>query len=167
MMTPSRMVYPQFVESKTMQFTKFTDFGLRVLMYLAATPEQGVITVGELAQSFDIPKNHLNKVVNRMVKLGWVTATPGRNGGLRMAQAPQNLHLGDILSALEGHPSLVDCNKPPCVLRGNCHLKQVLDLGLAEFYASMNRHSLAELIQQPTANVIARMHFQPPSSALA
>jgi len=144
-----------------MQLTKFTDFGLRVLMYLAATPEQGVVTVGELAQRFDIPKNHLNKVVNRMVKYGWVSATPGRNGGVRMAQAPETLHLGDILSAMEGHVQLVDCDQPPCVLRGNCYLKRVLEVGQREFYASMNRYSLAELVQPQTAGVIARMHFQP------
>ncbi|MEM4986746.1 Rrf2 family transcriptional regulator [Collimonas sp. H4R21] len=144
-----------------MQFTKFTDFGLRVLMYLAATPEQGVITVGELASYFDVPKNHLNKVVNRLVKLGWISATPGRNGGLRLAQAPASLHLGDILSALEGDGGLVDCDKPPCVLRGSCHLKRVLDIGQQEFYAGMNRHNLAELVMPPTSSTIARMQFQP------
>ena len=144
-----------------MQLTKFTDFGLRVLMYLAAMPEQGVVTVGELAQRFEIPKNHLNKVVNRMVKQGWVIATPGRNGGVRMGQAPETLHLGDILRAMEGHTELVDCNQPPCALRGNCYLKRVLDIGQREFYAGMNRYSLAELVQPQTAAVIARMHFQP------
>jgi len=144
-----------------MQFTKFTDFGLRVLMYLAATPEQGVITVGELASQYDIPKNHLNKVVNRLVKLGWVSATPGRNGGLRMARAPASLQLGDILMALEGHKGLVDCEEPPCALRGSCHLKRVLDIGQREFYAGMNQHSLAELVMPPISAVIARMQFQP------
>lgn len=161
MMIASRTHVRCSAGSKAMQFTKFTDFGLRVLMYLAATPEQGVITVGELAGHYDIPKNHLNKVVNRLVKLGWVSATPGRNGGLRLAQAPASLKLGDILSALEGDKGLVDCDEPPCVLRGSCHLKRVLDIGQREFYAGMNRHSLAELVMPPTSTAIARMQFQP------
>ncbi|PUA20636.1 Rrf2 family transcriptional regulator [Glaciimonas sp. PCH181] len=149
-----------------MQLTKFTDFGLRVLMYLAAIPEQGLVTVGDLAQRFDIPKNHLNKVVNRMVKQGWIVATPGRNGGVRMAQAPETLHLGDILSVMEGHTQLVDCEQPLCVFKGNCYLKRVLDAGQREFYTNMNRYSLAELVQPETAgpqtaSIVARMHFQP------
>ncbi|KAF3999029.1 RrF2 family transcriptional regulator [Glaciimonas immobilis] len=149
-----------------MQLTKFTDFGLRVLMYLAAMPAREIVTVGELAQRFDIPKNHLNKVVNRMVKQGWILATPGRNGGVRMARAPETLHLGDILNVMEGHTQLVDCSQPLCILKGNCYLKRVLDNGQREFYTNMNRYSLAELVQPATAGpetaaIIARMHFQP------
>lgn len=138
-----------------MQFTKFTDFGLRVLMYLATT--QTLVTVAELACSFSIPKNHLSKVVNRLVKLGWVNATPGRNGGLRIAQAPESLCLGDILKALEGQHGLVDCDKPPCVLKGKCHLKRVLDIGQQEFYASMNHYTLAQIVKAPTSVVMHRM----------
>ena len=149
-----------------MQLTKFTDFGLRILMYLASIPEQDLVTVGELAHRFDIPKNHLNKVVNKMVKQDWIIATPGRNGGIRMAQAPQTLHLGDILSVMEGHTQFVDCEQPLCILKGNCYLKRVLDNGQRAFYADMNRYSLAELVQPETAGpqtagIIARMHFQP------
>ncbi|MGS0744042.1 RrF2 family transcriptional regulator [Glaciimonas sp. GG7] len=148
-----------------MQLTKFTDYGLRVLMYLAVIPEQSLVTVGELAQRFDIPKNHLNKVVNRMVKQGWIIATPGRNGGVRIMQAPETLHLGDILQVMEGHIELVDCEQPRCVLKGNCYLKRILDSGQREFYANMNRYSLAQLVQPETAgpqttSIIARMHFQ-------
>lgn len=150
-----------------MQLTHFTDFGLRTLIYLAGMPDVGMVTIKEIATQFGLPQNHLNKIVNRLAKLGWVTATPGRNGGLRMAMPAASLLLGDIIRTLEGHPSLIDCDKPPCALKGHCHLKRLVDLGLQDFYANMNQYNLGDLIKSPTAEVVSLMHFQPAKSSLA
>ncbi|PRC91203.1 Rrf2 family protein [Solimicrobium silvestre] len=146
-----------------MQLTHFTDFGLRILIYLTGVPDGEVVTIKEISAQFNVPQNHLNKIANRLGKLGWVEATPGRNGGLRLNIEPASLLLGDILQTLEGHPALVDCEKPACALKGNCNLKRILDLGLRDFFAAMNQYSLADLTQSPTSDVIARMHFQPRS----
>ena len=143
-----------------MQLTHFTDFGLRTLIYLTGVQDGGVVTIKEIATQFDLPQNHLNKIVSRLSKLGWVVATPGRNGGLRLAMPAASLLLGDIMRTLEGHPSLIDCEKPLCALKGNCHLKRLVDLGLQDFYTNMNQHSLADLVKSPTSEVITRMHFQ-------
>ena len=143
-----------------MQLTHFTDFGLRVLLYLTGLPEGEVVTIKQIAEQFDVPQNHLNKIVSRLGKLGWVLAVPGRNGGLRLDIAPASLLLGDMLQTLEGHPSLIDCNKPACALQGNCNLKHIIDRGLRDFYHNMNRTSLADLVKSPTGEAISRMHFQ-------
>lgn len=147
-----------------MQLNRFTDYGLRVLMYLHGEGASPLVTVDEIAERFGIPRNHLNKIVGRLSKLGWVIAKPGRNGGIRLASKATPLLLGDVLRELEGHPSLIDCSKPPCPLRGGCHLKRVLDLGRSDFYANMNRYSLAELVQGPTAGLIAELHRSAPSA---
>ena len=143
-----------------MQLTHFTDFGLRILIYLTGLQGGELVTIREIATQFDLPQNHLNKIVSRLSKLGWVVATPGRNGGLRLAMPATSLLLGDIMRTLEGHPSLIDCEKPLCALKGSCHLKRLVDLGLQDFYTSMNQHSLADLVKPPTSGVITRMHFQ-------
>lgn len=148
-----------------MQLNHFTDFGLRTLIYLTGMPGGALVTIKEVATQFGLPHNHLNKIVGSMVKLGWVVATPGRNGGLRLAMPAASLLLGDVIRTLEGHPSLIDCDKPRCGLKGHCHLKRLVDLGLEDFYAGMNRYSLADLIKSPTAEVISLMHFQPAKSA--
>lgn len=143
-----------------MQLTHFTDFGLRILIYLTGVQGDELVTIKEIATQFDLPQNHLNKIVSRLSKLGWVVATPGRNGGLRLSMPATSLLLGDIMRALEGHPSLIDCEKPLCALKGNCHLKRLVDLGLQDFYTNMNQYSLADLVKSPTSEVISRMHFQ-------
>ena len=53
-----------------MRLTTFTDYSLRVLMYLAAVPGRRA-TIGEIARAFDISENHLMKVVHALGN-GWL-----------------------------------------------------------------------------------------------
>jgi Rrf2 family nitric oxide-sensitive transcriptional repressor len=145
-----------------MQLNRFTDYGLRVLMYLHAPEADELVTIQSIAERYGIPQNHLNKVVQRLVKLGWVDTRPGRNGGVRLAERGTPLLLGDVLRELEGHPSLIECANPPCPLLGGCHLKRVLEDGRAAFYADMNRHSLADLVSPPTAGLLMALHRSDP-----
>jgi len=138
-----------------MQLNRFTDYGLRVLMYLHALGPEERVTTQYIAGQFAIPVNHLNKVVSRLAGLGWISARPGRNGGIRLADPAPPLRLGDVLRELEGHPSLINCAEPPCALRGACRLKAALDEGRDAFYRDMNRFQLAELAGGATA---ARLH---------
>lgn len=144
-----------------MQLTRFSDFGLRVLMYLARQEERTLpVTIGEIAEQFGVPHNHLVKVVNRLGKLGWVSATRGRHGGLRLAAAPDALRLGQVLQGLEEVTELIDCDNPPCVLDGRCLLKAALNAGLAAFYAKMDEYTLADVCAKRTGEAIITLHRQ-------
>ena len=128
-----------------MQLTRFSDLGLRVLMYLNYPERIGPVTIREIAEEFAVPHNHLVKVVNRLGKLGWIRSVRGRNGGLRLAIAPERLRLGHVLRGLEEVTQLIDCEAQPCVLRGRCLLKAALDAGLNAFYSKMDEYSLADI----------------------
>ena len=141
-----------------MQITKFTDLALRVLMYLTYEDNLSSVTISEIAQQFEVPRNHLIKVVTKLNKLGWIYATRGRNGGLRLEIDPANLKLGDILEKLENKTSLINCHTPPCVIRGRCHLKAVLDLGLRNFYNDMNKYSLKDIVDPKTKQAVIKLH---------
>lgn len=140
-----------------MQLNRFTDYGLRVLMFLYGCDNERV-TIEHIATRFDIPHNHLNKIVNRMVKLGWIVSKPGRNGGIQLATLAEPLRLGDVLRTLEDHPALINCSEPPCPLRTGCHLKRALEEGREAFYADMNRHILPDLVTPPTSSLLVRLH---------
>ncbi len=143
-----------------MQLNRFTDFGLRILMYLTQHERALPVTVGEIATQFGVPHNHLVKVANRLSKLGWVTAVRGRHGGLRLAVAPRDLHLGQVLRALESHERLIDCGAPPCPLNRSCGLAGALEQGLKAFYDRMDEYTLADVTGQKTGDIIIRMHRQ-------
>jgi Rrf2 family nitric oxide-sensitive transcriptional repressor len=141
-----------------MQLTKFTDLSLRVLMYLTQEERTLPVTINEIAEQFSVPRNHLIKVVTRLNKLGWLLATRGRNGGLRLGVQANQLKLGIVLQELENASTLIDCAKPPCALKEQCHLKEILDVGLKAFYEHMNTFSLADVVNHKTQSAVISMH---------
>lgn len=143
-----------------MQITKFTDLSLRLLMYLTQEVAASPITINEVAQQFAISRNHLIKVVTRLNKLNWVVATRGRSGGLRLGIQPSALKLGDVLRELENKKSLINCNDPPCVLKGQCNLKEILDHGLNTFYDEMNQYTLQSIVDQKTQQAVIKLHLR-------
>ena len=132
-----------------MQITRFTDLGLRVLMYLAARPE-AMATIPEIAQQFDVSRNHLVKVVHRLGQLQLIATTRGKGGGMALARAPGEYRLGDVLRQLEDNPTLIDCASPPCVIRPGCQLKAALDDALQAFFSRLDQYTLEDVLRPPT-----------------
>jgi Rrf2 family nitric oxide-sensitive transcriptional repressor len=142
-----------------MRVTQFSDIGLRVLIYLSkADDERAPATIAEIASQFDIAINHLVKVVGHMARVGWIQATRGRNGGIRLAIEPPALRIGSVLRELEGDAELVDCNARQCGLSQDCRLRSALAEGLRAFYESLDRYTLADMTAGGTGEKIVRMH---------
>lgn len=143
-----------------MRLTRFSDIGLRVLIYLERAGERPhPVTVAEIGKQFDIPPNHLVKVVGQLAKLGWVQATRGRNGGLRLAADPATLTIGQVLRKLEGEEDeLVDCEGTNCALKVDCQLRGMLRAGMRAFYEAMDRYTLAHATSGNTGEQVVRMH---------
>ena len=142
-----------------MRLTRFSDIGLRVLIYLARSGTRpGPVTVAEIGEQFDIPVNHLVKVVGHLARAGWVRATRGRNGGLRLAADPVSLKIGQVLRDLEGDHELIDCVGTGCTLALDCQLREALRAAMNAFYDSMNRHSLQDITGGNTGERIIQMH---------
>lgn len=141
-----------------MRLTRFSDIGLRVLMYLAREQRSPAVTVAEVACQFDISHNHLVKVVGAMAKLGWIDALRGRHGGISLAVPADRLRIGDVLQVLEGRGEAGDCQGLICRQAGDCGLRQALRGGMQAFYAAMNRHTLADIVSGDTGELIVGMH---------
>lgn len=132
-----------------MQLTIFTDYALRSLMYLAGHPGQ-LCNVKEIAEHYGISRNHLVKVVHRLAQLEYIVSTKGKGGGIRLARAPEELKLGDLVQALEPHLDLVECfdrERNSCRITVNCQLKHYLADAVQAFITSLNRYTLADTIK--------------------
>ncbi|MBH1988124.1 MAG: Rrf2 family transcriptional regulator [Burkholderiales bacterium] len=146
-----------------MQLTHFTDLGLRVLMYLTQSqvlpspPPQPPVTIGEIAQRFDVSRHHLVKVVQHLSQRGWVHATRGKGGGLSLGRAPGEIRLGELIRDLEGSRSLVDCNAPPCGLQGHCQLKGILDQALQALHDKLDEFTLQDAVASPTRETLIQL----------
>lgn len=132
-----------------MQLTRYTDYSLRVLLYLAAEQPGARATVSDIADSFAIARNHLLKVVHRLGKLGYVQTIRGKGGGILLAQAPAQIGLGQVVRDMENRLQIIDCNQPPCPLRGSCRLKGILHQAGEAFLQVLDGYSLADLVEQP------------------
>lgn len=142
-----------------MRVTQFSDIGLRVLIYLAkADEDRAPATISEIAMQFDIPNNHLVKVVGHMARIGWIQATRGRNGGIKLFVPPEELRIGTVLRELEGDAELVDCEAKRCGLSQDCMLRNALNIGLKAFYDTLNQYTLADMVVGRTGEKIVLMH---------
>lgn len=142
-----------------MHLTKYSDIGLRLLMYLAREPrETPVVTIAEVSGQFNIPRNHLVKVAGRLAKYGCIEAIRGRAGGVRLAIDPSMLQLGDVIQALEGKKELINCEQLECRLSKGCGLRNALNKAHDAFYVALNEYSLADILDGNTGQEISRMH---------
>ncbi|GAB4478507.1 MAG: Rrf2 family transcriptional regulator [Burkholderiaceae bacterium] len=133
-----------------MQLTRFTDLGLRVLMYVAHAESRSTpVTRPELARFYRVSAEHLRKVIHRLAAAGLLATVAGRGGGMRLGRAARTIRLGTVVAVLEPDLAIVDCAKLQCVLRGPCSLKTALDEAARAFVAALDRYSLADVLAQP------------------
>lgn len=128
-----------------MQLNKFTDYALRVLMYIAKVRDTPY-TIAELAEHLQVSQNHLVKIVHFMAKRNWITTIRGKGGGMYLNPQTLELHLGEIVRILQGEQAIVECHNPPCVLRRNCGLKGILNQALEQFYQSLDQYTLGQVL---------------------
>ncbi|OOF77947.1 transcriptional regulator [Rodentibacter caecimuris] len=128
-----------------MQLNKFTDYGLRILLYISPQRDE-VYTIAELAENLKVSQNHLVKIVHFMAKQHWIITTRGKGGGIRLSPSTLNLPLGEMIRTLQNTPHIINCHNPACVLRPQCRLKGVLDFALEHFYHTLNQHKFAEFV---------------------
>lgn len=128
-----------------MKITQFTDFSLRLLFYLARHRDR-VVTVREIAAYYEISAEHLKKIVRRLAELGHISTVRGKHGGLRLAREPVEINLGELVRNFENIELMPCCDPEVCCPVAECHLKRLMDTGLAAFLAVLDARTLADVI---------------------
>jgi len=135
----------------TMRLTSFSDYALRVLIYVATKPDQ-LVTIADISKSYGISKNHLMKITNTLAAAGYVETVRGSGGGLRLSRAAADINIGAVLRHTEAGSHLVECadrKTNTCVIAPACGLKHVLFEALEAFYARLDKVSLADITRNP------------------
>jgi Rrf2 family transcriptional regulator, nitric oxide-sensitive transcriptional repressor len=141
-----------------MKLTAFTDYSLRVLIYLAAQPQRRA-TIADIATAFEVSENHLTKVVHFLGKSGWLATVRGKGGGLELAMPPELVGVGKVVRQTEGVTMPVECSSVEgsnCSIASICDLRGVLGEAMSAFYAVLDRYTLADLVRnrQALANAL-------------
>ena len=134
-----------------MQLTLFSDYSLRILLYLSAHGERRV-ALPEIAAAYGISHHHLVKVTQRLIEAELLISARGRGGGLRLAREPETINLAEVVRLTEPHLDLVECfdrSKNTCPIDGACGLKGALKRARAAFLDELARYTLADLSPHP------------------
>ncbi|MES1964462.1 Rrf2 family transcriptional regulator [Psychrobacter sp. AH5] len=159
-----------------MKLTNYSDYALRSLIYLAIKPEpQALANISDIADSYQISKSHLTKIIHQLGQLGYIETIRGKNGGIRLARKPEDINLGILIKQIEPDFALVECfaasvptldhveqqglpiklinqtisdspAKPGCVISPVCRLKGVFFEALTAFVKVLEDYTLADII---------------------
>ncbi len=130
-----------------MRLTTFSDYTLRVLIYLALDQTR-LATIPVIAAAYGISENHLMKVVHQLACAGVVETQRGKGGGIRLARPPEEIRVGEIVRAAEGAAPIVEClgeEASACCIAPNCRLAGVLVRAFDALYAVLDEYTLADL----------------------
>lgn len=149
-----------------MRLTVYTDYALRILMYLALRDDQ-LATIAEIAESYKISRNHLMKVAHQLGVAGYVETVRGRGGGLRLAKPIGAIGLGEVVRYTEPDMAIVSCFDPvgeSCAIQSCCVLKRALKTARDAFLEVLDGYTLSDLIQ-PGARLNGLLGISPVNEA--
>jgi Rrf2 family nitric oxide-sensitive transcriptional repressor len=139
-----------------MHLTQFSDYSLRLVIYLACHPEQ-VVSADEVSRAFGISRHHLVKVVQTLTNLGVVEAQRGRGGGMRLAMRPSEINVGWLIRQAEPHFNLLECFDPEtntCPIAPACGLKGLLHRAQQAFLGVLDQSNLDQLLTRRSELVV-------------
>ena len=131
-----------------MQLTLYTDYSLRVLIYLGVRPDYQA-TITEIAKSYGISRNHLVKVVHNLASMGYINTSRGRGGGMLLAFKPEEINIGEVVQKTEANFDLVECfdkENNTCPIAPGCALIKALKVARSSFLDVLNQYTLADVV---------------------
>jgi Rrf2 family nitric oxide-sensitive transcriptional repressor len=143
-----------------MQLTRYTDYGLRTLIYLALLPQGRRASIDEISSTYDISRNNVNKIVHQLGKAGIIETKRGKGGGFYLKRAPQELNVGDLVVLLENTLQVVECHTPLCRILPACKLKGILGQATQAFLDTLKAYTLADLLEDEAKDLIQILNIQ-------
>ncbi len=130
-----------------MKLTSYSNYALRSLQ-LAALKAPDLIRVDDVVRVHGLARPHIVKIVHHLGRAGYLETQRGRGGGFRLAMAPDQIIVGDVVRLTEGPLELVECFNPEvntCPLIGVCKLSRALQKATRAFMAVLDDLTLADI----------------------
>ena len=144
-----------------MQLTKLTDYGFKVLIFLANKPEKYLASIDEIANTYQLPKNSVVKVIHQLGKGNIIETRRGKGGGFLLAKKPIDIKISDVVSLLEGDIDVVDCASHNCYLQSSCQLKGIINKATFAFLDVLKEYSIENLISHQQHGLFNVVNIEP------
>jgi len=137
-----------------MRLTRFTDYSLRVLIYLGQN-NQSRVTINQISEAYDISKNHLMKVVSNLTRLQFVSAQRGPGGGIQLNCMPEEISLKEVIRNTEKHFHATDEADPAdeYEITADIRLSGYLQNAMQAYLDTLGRFTLADVLE-PLAEAV-------------
>jgi Rrf2 family transcriptional regulator, nitric oxide-sensitive transcriptional repressor len=144
------------ISVSAMRLTLHTDYALRVLIHAGLSGGR-LVTINDIALCYGISKNHLTKVVHQLGKAGYLETVRGKFGGVRLAQPPEEVRLGEFVRRTEDDFALARCMRDGaeagpdrgdevCRVEPTCVARHAFQQGLTAFFAALDHYTLADML---------------------
>ena len=91
-------------------FNKETEYALRGLVYVQVQQMKGSKPgIIEIAKEIDAPLFYTGKIMQRLVKMGFLMSTKGKGGGFYFDLSKPDLPLKAVIKAIEGPKAYSGC----------------------------------------------------------
>ena len=131
-----------------MYLSKFTDYSLRILMYLGNHPDD-LSTVDELSSILGLSTHHTKKIVYKLYKNNYIYSSKGRNGGIKLGLNPKDINLGELIEITEDNLNILECFSPEsntCSINNSCKLKPIINDALNSFILELKEYNLEDIL---------------------
>ncbi len=99
-------------------------YGLKAMIYIASNSKDSCVSLRNISEHEGISENYLEQLIAQLKKNGLLISVRGAHGGYKLSKESKNISVGDILRALEGSLSPVDCidnnSNKECTCGSNC-----------------------------------------------
>ena len=135
-----------------LQISRKIEYGLRAMVFLASMPQGLTIPFREVARRMDVPEEFMAKILKTLVSKNLVLSTRGARGGYKLAKAPPEISMLDVIEAVEGPVVVNVCqdSHDACALSNACTMYGVWKLGqerMLDVYrdATLDKLAMSEL----------------------
>lgn len=134
-----------------MKLTTFSDYSIRVIMYLGIQHGK-LVNISDIAKAYNISENHLMKVVHHLGQHKYVETVRGKGGGLKLVRDPKTINIGELLRGTEGDAGFLPCldTDGACCIQSTCKLMGILREAQIALFDVLDRYTLADLLVPET-----------------
>lgn len=146
-----------------MRLTTFSDYSIRVIMYLGIQPGE-LVKISDIANAYNISENHLTKVVHQLAQKNYIETVRGKGGGLRLVRDPNTINIGELIRETEGDAGFLPClnTEGACCIQTTCKLMGILREAQVALYTVLDKYTLADLLtpQEPLISILINHKIQ-------
>lgn len=133
-----------------MRLTRQTNYAIRILMYCGANDGR-LSRIPEIAAAYSVSELFLFKILQPLVEAGLVETVRGRNGGVKLGRAAEDINLFDVVRVTEESFAMAECfenDAAECPLVDSCALNSALREALNAFFSVLAKHTIADLVKE-------------------